>query len=137
MTKRMYICPVIGDGTEDNPFRPAIADLTPPVNWTATIPTGDDGRPLMAWCLAIVGTRNHQRVRAVRNIDPLPDFPLDGRVSAIDLVSRNAMSAALTRRGLNASAIVDGRDGFREVVRAIGRVNNPQFSELNFDCDDD
>lgn len=47
-----YICQIIGDGSEDNPFRPAIADY--PLSWTAEIKTGDDGRPLESSCVVAV-----------------------------------------------------------------------------------
>lgn len=69
-------------------------------------------------------------------MDPLPDFAPDGRADAIAAVERAAMKAAMRRRNLNANAIVDGRDGYRHVIRALGQVADPNFDENKFDIAD-
>lgn len=131
MSKRYYICDIIGDGTEDNPYRPAVADLG--VAWVGDIPTGPDGHPTSTWALVMVATQNHGPVRARQGVDALPEFPLDGKVSAINAATKTAMENALSRRNLPANTIVDGKDGYRDVIRAIGRANAPGFDENNFD----
>lgn len=102
--KRYYISPIVGTGAEDDPYRPKVADYG--VSWVGVIPSNPDtGRPVYPWCLALVEAINHASLLADRDIKPLPDFPLDGKVSAINKATRNRMSADLqgrasTRRSL-------------------------------------
>ncbi len=130
MSKRYYICDVIGDGTDGNEYRPSVADIQG-VNWVGSIPGDAQGRPLFPWALVLVATNNHAQLRDVAGIDPLPDFPLDGRMNAVNNAAGNAMSAALSRRGVSVSW--GGTDGYRDVVRAIGRRLDAAFDENKFD----
>ena len=130
MAKRYYLTDIIGDGTEENPFRPAVADLG--VSWVGSIPTGDDGRPLKSWALVMVAAQNHALVRTKPGVDALPDFPLDGKLNSINQSARQGLDQALTKRGLSPT-IYNGADGYRDVIRAVGRANDPAFDENNFD----
>lgn len=128
--KRYYVCDIIGDGTDENPFRPAVADF--PVSWVGSIQTGDDGRPVHSDALVIVSTDDHARLRNAAGITPLPDFPLDGKVSAIQNGTKNAMIAALAARGFDTSAI-GASDGYRDAIIEIGRQRDPSFNVDKFD----
>lgn len=139
MAKRYYLCDIIGTGDEFDPYRPAVADLG--VNWVGSIPTHPEGHtqhghPVHSWALVLVAAKDHAAVRAHAGVDALPDFPLDGKVSAINAATKGLMKAALTSRGLNADAIVDEKDGFREVIRGIGQSADPVFDENRFDITD-
>lgn len=134
MSKQYYLCDILPPDATDDSYRPAVAALG--VSWTGIIPTGADGRPLHTWALVIVASRDHARVRAAQGVDPMPDFPLDGKVSAVNAGTTTAMKAALTRRGLAASSIVDGKDGYREVIRAVGKSLDAGFDENKFDIAD-
>lgn len=142
--KRYYICDILGDGSDTDPtpttgpFRPAVADLG--VNWVGAIPTHpeghpDHGKPVHTWTLVMVAGKDHAKLRDVPGVDPLPDFPMDGRVSAINQATRTEMEQAITRRGI-ASSVVTGKDGYRDIVRAIGQTLEPTFDENNFDISD-
>lgn len=133
MAKRYYICDVIGDGSDADPYRASVADSGAAV--AAVMPDNDPqtGRPLVSWCLAIVSATNHAPILADARNDRMPDFPLDGKVNAINAAAKGLMRAALIRRGLDADALIDGKDGFREVVRGIGRALSPVFDENAFD----
>lgn len=133
MSKRLYICDVLHN-EDQSEYWPAVDAVTP--NWSAIMPTGPDGRPLFTWALVIVASKDHAELRNKPSIDPLPDFPLDGKVNAINAATKGLMKAALVRRGLNADAIVDGKDGYREVVRGIGRALDAAFDENKFDITD-
>lgn len=133
MAKQYYICDIIGTGDETDPYRPVVADLG--VAWTGAIPTGPDGRPTKTWALVLVAAANHAAVRAHKGVNSLPDFPLDGKVSAINVATKAAMAAAFTKRGIPTN-IIDGKDGYREVIREIGKRLEPQFDENNFDISD-
>lgn len=128
--KRYYICDIIGDGTEENSFRPSVADEG--VSWVGPIPSDPvTGRPLSTWALVLVAAPEHGKLCNKPGIDPLPDFPLDGKVSAINTATKNAVDAMLARRGIAAS--FGSADGYRDAVRAVGRENDPAFDENNFD----
>ena len=99
MSKRYYLADIIGDGTETNPYRPAVADHG--VAWVGMIDSDPEtGAPLHPNTLVVVETENHAKLRADTRIAPLPDFALDGKLTAINTAARNGMLTALTKRGL-------------------------------------
>lgn len=128
--KRYYVCDVIGDGSDDSPYRAAVSDHR--VSHVAVIPVGPDGRPARPWCLALAAAASHGPLLADRRLDALPDFPLDGKVSSMHGPTRTAMALALQRRGID-TAFLQGTDGYREVVRTLGRLLDPAFDENAFD----
>ena len=131
MSKRYYLSPIIGTGDENNPYRPKVADYD--VRWAGVIPSDPlTGAPLHPWCLVLVATQNHGQLTADQTINALPDFPLDGKVSAIQTSVKNTMLAKLQARGIDTS-FINGTDGYREVIRGIGRTIEPAFDENNFD----
>lgn len=134
--KRYYLSNLVGDGSEDNPFRPRVADYG--VAWAGSIPTDENpasptyGRPIYGDCLVIVDTVDHNVLRQDSAIDALPDFPLDGKVSGINAAAKNAMNAALERRGFSTLSLI-GVDGYRDTLQAIGRQRDPAFNIDKFD----
>ena len=131
MLKRYYLADIIGDGTDEGgDFRPAVADY--PVKWAGPFPINDQtGHPLKNWTLVTVEADNHAPLLQDSRLDALPDWPLDGKVSGINTSTKNAMLAAMTRRGIDTSFVV-GTDGYREVIRAIGIAANATFDENSF-----
>lgn len=136
MAKRYYICPVVqmDDGTGMLSYMPSVAAL-PGVSYSAVMPTGPDGRPAKDWCLVIVASSDHTAIRALAGVDPLPDFPLDGKVSAIQRQTMVAMKGAAEKRGVDPS-LIDGADGYRDALRIIGRALEPAFDENKLDVAD-
>lgn len=134
MAKRYYICDIIGDGSEEEGaagmFRPAVADF--PVDWVASIETGLDGKPIHTDCVVLVNTEDHTQLRKDNRIDPLPDFMLDGKLSAINATTKSAMINALRRRGFTTEGI-DNADGYRDVLQQIGRQRSAAFNIDKFD----
>jgi hypothetical protein len=131
MAKRYYLADIIGDGSIDNPYRPAGVDG---LNHVAVFPpqdpnTGVYSRP---HCLVLVNTPNHATLRGRQGVDPLPDFPLDGKVQAVETAARQSAESALNRRGF-ASGQFTLKDGYREVIRSIGKELDSNFDENNFD----
>jgi hypothetical protein len=130
MSKRYYLCDVIGDGTEYNPFRPAVADAN--VSWVGDIPVDlQTGQPLYAWALVLVATDKHQSLRSDSRINALPDFPLDGRMNAINNAAAAGLTTALQKRGISVNW--GGTAGYRDVLQEVGRRNNANFNIDNFD----
>jgi hypothetical protein len=132
--KRYYMVDIIGSGTDDDPYRPAL-DFAG-IRYAGVIPSNPDGTPASTWALCIVAAKDHNMLRNDSRIDALPDFPMDGKVSAINNATKGLMKAALTRRNLNANTLVEDKDGYRDVIRGIGRALEPAFSEDKFDVAD-
>lgn len=134
MSKRYYLSDIIGTGTEEDPYRVAAGDFSG-IRIAADIPTGPDGRPLHTQALCLVASKDHARIRDAVGVDALPDFPLDGKVNAIGVATLAVTKAMLRRRNLP-DAIVDGKDGYRELIRAVGREFKADFDENTFDVTD-
>lgn len=129
--KRYYLSKIVGDGlTPNTAYRPKVA--VHGVSWTGQIPTDSDGKPLKQWALVIVDATNHSALLADPGIEAFPDFPLDGKVSAMHTPTKAAMVAMLKAAGVDTS-FVQNTDGFREVVRGVGKQFSPDFDENNFD----
>lgn len=131
MLKRYYLADIIGDGSDEGgDFRAAVAEY--PVKWSAPFPVNDTtGQPLRTWTLAIVEADDHAPLLADPRFDALPDYPLDGKVSSINTNAKNAMLAAMQRRGID-TASVTGTDGYREVIELIGMAANTTFNANSF-----
>lgn len=136
MSKRYYLADIIGTGEADvDEFRTAVADHTRnpanPLKYEGGFPVGETGLPVHSWTLVIVEAPDHTPLLNDPRIDALPDFPLDGKVSSINTVAKNAMLAAMIRRGIDTSSVA-GTDGYREVIRLIGVAANATFDENAF-----
>lgn len=123
--KRHYLCKVIGDGTFENPYRPSIADI-PGVNFVS------EHKPGTPWALCLVSGNKHALVQALEGTDALPDVSLDIRVGAVEAKAKVKLRADLKKRGID-NKFIDAVDGYREVIRTVGRLLNSQFHEDNFD----
>lgn len=124
MSKRYYVCDVLGDGTEDNAWRTAVSEHG--VNHSATFEERAGGRALV-----VVNAVDHTPLLDDPRIDPLPEFPLDAKLNAMRQDTLNRMNGRLMARGFATGWA--NSDGFREVVRGIGLQINPNFHENNFD----
>ncbi len=124
--KRYYLDTLIGDGSEFNPYRPSVADMG--VNHSTVLPpqNPETGKYASTNCLVLIGTANHVPLRGRKGVDPLPDVSLDVRVQAINRAAIQATEQALARRGLP-SDLFSGKDGYRDVVEAIGKAIDPGF----------
>lgn len=131
MSKRYYICDIIGTGDETDPFRPAVADHG--VAWAGVIDSDPEtGQPIHETTLVVVETENHAALRKDNRIDALPDFALDGKMTAINTQARNGMLNALQKRGFVTSAI-NNADGYRDALQQIGRQRGKAFDIDQFD----
>jgi hypothetical protein len=128
--KRYVLCGIKGDGSYSNPYRPAIADVTG--NFVAAWETDQDGKPVGARVFCRVAREDFAPVLAVAGTYALPDYPLDAKISAMQLTTRLALRAALVARGFPGGDF-DLADGYRDVIRAIGRRLRADFNEDSFD----
>ena len=58
---KYYICPIIGDGSFEFPYRPKVADYSG-VNWAGIIPSKSDGIPKFGWCLVLVSSSDFTNI---------------------------------------------------------------------------
>lgn len=129
--KRYYACDLIGDGSMDDPYRPAIADYG--ANYVAAYPPQDvsTGAYQGSHVLVLVNAVNHTKLMADAGADVLPDFPLDGKLSAMRTTTLKEMNTMLEGRGF--SVTWGNADGYRDVIRSVGQQLDPNFHEDNFD----
>ena len=120
--RKYYVCDVIGDGSQLNPYRPKIADLG--VNFVAAF-----NAPAKNWAICRVSSANHDQLE-VAGVDSMPDFPLDSKMNSMGQAAKNAMNAKLTARGITQPT---NPDAYRDVIKAIGLLVDLNFSEDNFD----
>lgn len=140
--KRYYVCKIIGDGQSiATAYRPAINDIVDPATGlkafitSAIIQTDANGQPVLPWCLVIASGQRHALAAAHPDIDPLPDYPLDVKVSAMNTLTRNRALQKMQARGIDVSDLSQA-DGFRDMIRSLGRKHEPTFSEDDFDVQD-
>jgi len=129
MAKRYYISPIIGDGTETNPYRAKVSDHGKP--WVGVIPTDETGKPIKDWALVLVDTANHKPIVDDNAIDALPDVSLDVKLSAIGSSERGKMASALAGRGISDNT--NSSDSYRVLVNGIGKQLDALFTVDNFD----
>jgi hypothetical protein len=138
VTKRYCISPVVGTGTDTNPFRAAVGDVAG-VNHQALIPTKPDGAPKYLFALCVVATGNLAAVLQVSNLFALPDYALDGQMGGMEIIARTGMVQSveaynLDGQGMHLSADHDDSDSYRDVLTSLGRQIVPGFSLNNFDA---
>lgn len=93
------------------------------------------GIPKHKFTLVLVKSRDHARVLSDPKMHALPDVALDVKVSSIHTPTKTAMINKLKSLGVDTSWI-NTTDGYREVIRGIGRINNPNFDENAFDVNE-
>lgn len=132
--RRYYLCPMIGSGTEESPYRPKIANFSN-VNWTAIVSHNPDGTLKLPWAFVIVRAVDHTTILADSQIKALPDISLDLTVGDLSAAVRNAMNNALTNFGIDTSPVKMSTT-IRQVLRYLGRKHVADFDENRFDVAD-
>lgn len=123
MTMRYYICPVVGSGKRDDPYRAKAADHGLP--HVAVIPSLPDGSPEHAWCLSTVDATDHTPLLSDAELTALPELKhadawLSARSEDREVVMTKAASLGIT--------IASDQD-FGRVLRQIGLKLDPGFDE--------
>lgn len=95
----------------------------------------ETGVPTNTFALVLVKSRDHVRLINDPKMHPLPDVALDIKVSSIHTPTKNNMISNLQALGINTN-FINNTDGYREVIRMLGRINNPNFDENNFDINE-
>lgn len=123
--KRWYISPIVGTGTDDDPYRAKVGSAAQIKGHSAVIPTDAQGVPLFNFALVIVNADDHSLLTSDSDNDVLPNRAFNGTLSKPE---RALIKAALTRRGLP-TKWVDNVATFGELLRTMGRFLDAQFDE--------
>lgn len=100
------------------------------------IPTDPEtGIPTKEFGFALVASDDMHRFADDPDVYVLPDFPLDAKVGAMHAATKTKMRSYLAKYGIPTS-IADNADGFRDVIRGIGQIINPNFIEDSFDVNE-
>ncbi|NMC75390.1 MAG: hypothetical protein GYA56_13685 [Geobacteraceae bacterium] len=94
--------------------------------------TDGNGVPVHRFTLVLVKEADHARLIGDPLMHPLPQVDLDVTISGIPAAAKNEMVSMLKSLGVDTSCIAD-TDGYREVIRELGRRNYPGFDENRFD----
>ena len=86
---RYYVCDIIGDGTEANPYRPTIADHGD--FSVAALPSMPDGSPATIWALA-----KSPVVVNVSGVRQIPILPPQAAQTAKDALNTILISMGIT-----------------------------------------
>lgn len=129
---RYYIVDIIGNGTEDDPYRPNIPDQAMQ-KWSlaASIATDINGVPTESSALVEVSQWADENTETELNfdlVDAIPSnlkFPFD-----LDLTAppgfKTSVIARVNPKGLNLDAAVTTKD----VLRAVGKLYQPDFNKF-------
>jgi hypothetical protein len=115
-----------------DPHRTAITEI-PGINYAMKSPLqNEDGSFRGEWCLVLVEAKNHARFNNLPDVYPLPNLGgLDHKLNSIRTATVQGMENMLRARGFNVTW--SQSDGFRDVVRSVGRQIDPAFNEVFFD----
>lgn len=130
--RRLYLSPAYLTMTSDGLTAITKAvDLYSPIAHSQKIALNQDGTLAMPWGFCVIEVANHLPLLADSELAVLPEFPLDGRVSALTPGAVNVLKSGMGRFSI-ATSLVDNATGWREVVRGLGRLLDPDFNENDF-----
>lgn len=123
MTMRYYLCPVVGSGKKDDPFRSKAAHYSRP--HVSVMPSAVDGSPAHAWCLTLVDTEDHAPLIADLALTALPALKHAEAWETAPLTERTQVTAkaALLDSGIR----IPANGTFAEVLTEIGSRLDPTF----------
>lgn len=112
MTTRYYVCPVVGDGTKANPYRPVVADHG--VSYVSVIQSTVGGKPSKLWAVCRVDADDHAKLLADARLNVIPN---DGEWTSF---MRNTL-------GIITGISLSLTDTTRTVVTKLGQAHIPDF----------
>lgn len=136
MAKVYAICPIIGDGQGENPFRSSASDLG--VSVSNIIPSKPDGTPKYGFALCRIGTTNLAAVLELTNSYVFPDYPLDAELSGMESGVRTGMKQSVEAYDMDGEGLhlaVDLSDltiSYRSLLVSIYQQFDPLLSVASF-----
>lgn len=92
----------------------------------------ETGQPVREWCLTVARGTRWGLLDGNPDIDLLPDYPRDAKLSAMHTATRSQMAQRLRARGIS-TAVFSVADGFRDVIHELGVTHEPAFSVDEFE----
>ena len=127
MAKRYYISKAeIVEGDDGREVRLKASQYGHVV--TANVALASDGTLIEDWALCVVDSEDHAGLIKDPDIIAFPQYALDAKVSAMHTATKTAMVNRLKAKKIPTD-FIGNADGFREVIRTIGRLHNPAFDE--------
>jgi hypothetical protein len=129
MSKRFYLCPIIGDGKElSSAFRPKIDNYCK--RWTS-IPN-----PSNTWAICIAGMADHSAPLADPEIIALPDKAYDSELTSLDLADQTKLKQKLRDFGISDTFTAGAK--FSDLIDRFGKTFEPYFTiDKMLRCGDD
>ena len=124
MPIRPYLSPIIGTGTDADPYRPKVA--TYPVAWAAVIAGQANGAPRLAWSLVIVNAPDLTALEADADLLSIPESDMSTPISSLNNPTRNRIQQGLDSRGIAVTVTAHATVG--ALVEAIGQAQDPTFT---------
>ncbi len=139
--KRYMICPVIGAGTHENPYRAAVADIATARSRAVIRSNPQGGPPLYAFAFCRVAAHDFAAVFQVTNSYVFPDFPLDSQMSSMESGVRTGLVQSvqafdLDGIGAHFDASHADADSFRQLIQQIATLMEPAFNANFFDVEE-
>ena len=113
---RFYLSTIVGSGTEEDPYRPRIADLTG--QWHATLPSDATGKPASTWCLVQAGD-----VPDDPDVTPLVASSFERGVDGLAAAEQARLKSELDKVGVAFTKA----DTLADVIERTGRKLEPTF----------
>jgi hypothetical protein len=83
------------------------------------------------WALMQVGYSDYQPLVGKANIDMLPDFPFDAKMTSMTPATRNNLDNILTKWGIPTTCSSNA-EGYRDFIRCLGRQIHPDWVETSW-----
>lgn len=107
---RVYICPWVGTGTKQDPYRAKVADLGYP-NFSTFFPSRQNGTPASSWVLVVVRSQDFSALDADATCDDLfgGDLPasVTDRDSLLTLLRSRTVGDVPVARRSKITAVLD------------------------------
>lgn len=128
MAQRIYLSPLVGDGTANNPYRPKIADMGVP--WVGVLASNANGSPKFNWAIVLVSADDLTSLDGDATLDAFPNVNANTPIASLAIATRNQLQNGITGRGIGVT--IANHATVKDVIEAVGRVQNPQFSLKSF-----
>jgi hypothetical protein len=141
---RVYICPVIGAGTKQDPYRSRGADFG--YQYASFIPSKADGSPAFTWALTVVVGADFAAIDAdascddlfggdlpagVNTRDELRAFLRANTVADVPLARRNAITAVLDKYGVDRTDFTGATPLWRVLQRVVSTLFGARAREVD------
>lgn len=85
----------------------------------------------VGWCLMKINHTDYSPLAGVSDIDLLPDFPFDAKITGMTPETRNALVGILEKWGIPTTCSANA-SGYRDVIRCIGQQVIPDWTETSW-----